>query len=81
MYAKRRDILPRNRSATGNLTSCFIFPEIHGAKRKSGANHSRIGDDWDWSFQFQGGVIRYTIKIDNDVWSELGEMSRDDGKI
>jgi hypothetical protein len=35
---------------------------------------------WQWGFQFQGGAIRYTIKIENDVWGEIGEISRDDGK-
>jgi hypothetical protein len=35
---------------------------------------------WQWGFQFPGGEIRYIIKIENSVWSETGEMSRDEGK-
>ena len=35
---------------------------------------------WQWGFQYPGGAIRYTIKIGNDVWGEIGEMSRDAGK-
>lgn len=35
---------------------------------------------WQWGYQFPGIVMRYIIKIDKDVWSETGEMSRDDGK-
>lgn len=35
---------------------------------------------WQWGFQFPGGAMRYTIKIENNVWSEIGEMSRDSGK-
>jgi len=35
---------------------------------------------WQWSLQFPGMAMRYTIKIENDVWNEIGEMSSDDGK-
>ncbi len=39
-----------------------------------------IEGGWQWGLQFPGGAMRYTIKIENDIWNEIGEMSRDDGK-
>ncbi len=39
-----------------------------------------IGGSWQWGFQVPNGIIRYDIKIENDMWIETGEMSRDDGK-
>jgi hypothetical protein len=38
------------------------------------------GTGWQWGFSFPGGAMRYNIKIESDVWTEIGEMSRDDGK-
>lgn len=32
---------------------------------------------WQWGFNVESGTIRYTIKIENDTWSEIGEFSRD----
>jgi hypothetical protein len=39
-----------------------------------------IDTGWQWGFQFPNGVIRYDIKINNDVWLETGEISQDAGK-
>jgi len=39
-----------------------------------------VGGSWQWGFQIPNGIIRYDIKIENDTWIEIGEMSRDDGK-
>ena len=39
-----------------------------------------LGSGWQWGFQIPSGIIRYDIKIENDIWIEAGEMSRDDGK-
>lgn len=36
-----------------------------------------VGDAFEWGFQFPGGMVRYTIKTANDVWSEIGEFSKD----
>ena len=36
-----------------------------------------IPNAFEWGFQFPGGNIRYTIKIENDTWTETGEFSRD----
>lgn len=35
---------------------------------------------WQWGFQLPNGVIRYDIKINDDVWQELGYFSQDSGK-
>lgn len=32
---------------------------------------------FEWGFSFPNGTIRYTIKTANDVWSEIGEYSKD----
>ncbi len=37
-------------------------------------------DRYEWGFQVPGGTVRFTIKIDNDVWFEVGEFSSDGGK-
>lgn len=34
-------------------------------------------DRFEWGFQIPSGTVRYTIKIENDVWFEIGEFSRD----
>lgn len=39
-----------------------------------------LPDGYEWGFQIPAGIVRYTIKIDNDVWFEIGEFSRDGGK-
>ena len=37
-----------------------------------------IDGGWQWGFQFPGGTIRYTIKVnEKDQWFEIGEMSQD----
>ena len=37
-----------------------------------------VGDHYEWGFQIpNAGTVRYTIKIDTDTWSEIGEFSRD----
>ena len=37
-----------------------------------------IDGGWQWGFQFPGGTIRYTIKVnEKDEWFEIGEMSQD----
>ncbi len=35
---------------------------------------------WQWGFEFPGVVMRYNIRIENDVWTEIGEMSQNAGK-
>lgn len=39
-----------------------------------------VGNNWRWGFEIPTGVIRYDIKIENDVWFETGEISMDGGK-
>lgn len=37
-----------------------------------------IEGGWQWGFQFPGGAVRYTIKVnEKDEWFEVGEFSRD----
>ncbi|HKC64776.1 MAG TPA: hypothetical protein VKB86_14130 [Pyrinomonadaceae bacterium] len=37
-----------------------------------------IDGGWQWGFQFPGGTIRYTIKVnEKNEWFEVGEMSQD----
>lgn len=36
-----------------------------------------IEGGWQWGFQFAGGQVRYTIKMTNDTWFEIGEFSAD----
>lgn len=35
---------------------------------------------WQWGFEFPGAAIRYNIKIENNVWTEIGEISQNTGK-
>jgi hypothetical protein len=35
---------------------------------------------YEWGFQMPAGTIRYTIKTADNVWSEIGEFTRDGGK-
>lgn len=39
-----------------------------------------VGDAFHWGFSFTGGTVRYIITTNNNVWLEIGEFSRDDGK-
>lgn len=32
---------------------------------------------WQWGFSFPNGTIRYDIKIENNIWFETGEFSKD----
>lgn len=32
-----------------------------------------------WTMNFAPTIIRYTIAVDGDAWTEIGEMSRDNG--
>jgi hypothetical protein len=32
---------------------------------------------FEWGFSFPNGTVRYTIRTANDVWSEIGEFSKD----
>jgi len=34
-------------------------------------------DRFEWGFQIPTGTVRYTIKIEKDLWFEIGEFSRD----
>lgn len=37
-----------------------------------------VGDHFEWGFQILNtGTVRYTIKIDDTTWFEIGEFSRD----
>jgi hypothetical protein len=37
-----------------------------------------VGGHYEWGFQVpKTGTVRYTITIDGDTWSEIGEFSRD----
>ena len=33
-----------------------------------------IGGGWEWGFKFPQGIMRYIIRIENDTWTETGEM-------
>ena len=35
---------------------------------------------WEWGFKFSQGTMRYLIKIENDTWTETGEMMLTNGK-
>lgn len=35
---------------------------------------------WQWGFDFPSMAMRYNITIENNVWTEIGEMSQDGGK-
>lgn len=37
-----------------------------------------IPDGYEWGFKIPSGTIRYTIKIKDNVWSEIGEYSKDE---
>ncbi len=37
-------------------------------------------DTFEWGFDTPGGKIKYTIKIADGMWSEVGEFSGDSGK-
>lgn len=40
-----------------------------------------VGDHYEWGFEVpKFGIIRYTIRLDDKTWSEIGEFSRDGGK-
>lgn len=39
-----------------------------------------LPETFEWGFETPGGTIRFTIRIDNDVWFEIGEFSPDGGK-
>ena len=40
-----------------------------------------LPDRYEWGLQTpDGGTVRFTIKIDKDIWFEIGEFSRDGGK-
>ena len=32
---------------------------------------------WQWGFSFPNGTVRYDIKIENNIWFETGEFSKD----
>jgi hypothetical protein len=37
-----------------------------------------VGDHFEWGFEIpKTGTVRYTIRIEGDIWSEIGEFSRD----
>ncbi len=37
-----------------------------------------VGDHFEWGFPIPNvGTVRYTIKVDDATWSEIGEFSRD----
>ncbi|MEQ1643114.1 MAG: DUF1579 family protein [Pyrinomonadaceae bacterium] len=37
-----------------------------------------VGDHFEWGFQIpNAGTVRYTVKIDDTTWFEIGEFSRD----
>jgi hypothetical protein len=38
------------------------------------------GENFEWSLNFPGTKILYTISFKDGVWNEIGKMSRDDGK-
>ncbi len=36
-----------------------------------------LADGFEWGFTMSAGTVRFTIKLENDTWSEIGEFSRD----
>lgn len=34
-------------------------------------------DSFEWGFPTQAGSVRFTIRLENDTWFEIGEFSRD----
>lgn len=36
-----------------------------------------VPDGFEWGFQVTGGMVRFSIKLENDTWHEVGEFSRD----
>ena len=39
-----------------------------------------VGDHYEWGFEIPNfGTMRYTIRIENNKWLEIGEISRDGG--
>lgn len=36
-----------------------------------------IPEGFEWGFPVTGGMVRFSIKLDNDTWHEIGEFSRD----
>lgn len=36
-----------------------------------------LADSFEWGFPVQAGTVRFTIRLENDTWFEIGEFSRD----
>lgn len=51
------------------------------ANGRSGEYELKVFPDrYEWGFDVPGGTVRYTIKVDDKTWFEIGEFSRDGGK-
>ncbi|MFZ1701950.1 MAG: hypothetical protein WBO10_05050 [Pyrinomonadaceae bacterium] len=69
-------VLSANHEMSGYDFSTYL------ANGNSGMQEFKIvGDHYEWGFQIPNvGAVRYTIKIDEKTWFEIGEFSRDGGK-
>ena len=66
-------ILSCNDKLTGYNFATYLANGIAGAQ-----DFKVVGDHFEWGFEIPNtGTVRYRITVDNDVWSEIGEFSRD----
>lgn len=60
--------------------SIFDFSAFLASGYKGVYELKSTADGFEWFVPFSGGKVRYTAKISAETWSEIGEMSRDEGK-
>ena len=61
----------------------YLMKAFKGDGGQIDANVKIIDDHtFEWGFSTpMTGIVKYTISVVNNKWTEVGEMSRDDGKI
>ena len=77
-------IAPTNEEKVIHETMAVLAPNLKTktydfnvflANGMSGSYEFKTAENgWQWGFQFPQGSVRYFIKIENNIWSETGEM-------
>lgn len=61
-------------------SSVYDFKTYLASGRNGDFTFKIASDGYEWGLDFPGTRIIYTISIKNNVWNEIGKISRDGGK-
>lgn len=56
-------------------TKIYDFDTFLASGRAGKHEFKAVEDGWEWGFKFPQGTVRYKIKIADNTWTEIGEIT------